>query len=169
MECIDFLYKLSEDSNWLSKRYTKEYFFEKEYVIVYLWSTSCSFCNEIIPMIREFLIENKSKLRALSVHVPLCEEDLEVARVTKIVVEEKIQDPVLLDHEHVILSTLNAKFLPSIYLFNKDHEIVSKKIGIENIDSWFSSLRDIVKDQIVQEVLKDQSIKGSGAKTSIHF
>ena len=34
MESTDFLYKLSEDSNWLSERYAKEYFIEKEYVLV---------------------------------------------------------------------------------------------------------------------------------------
>lgn len=112
-----------------------------EYTLLYFWSVSCGYCKETLPAVQSFYEEMKNQVSVYGVHVPLCEEDLDVSGVEKVILSHEIGTPILLDHQHDLFAIFQMGFLPSFVLIHTSEEIADKHIGYEHVQDWLDQQR----------------------------
>lgn len=117
---------------------------DSEHTFLYFWSVSCGYCKEILPAIQSFYEEVKNQVKVVGVYVPICEEDLDVSGIDKVILSHKIVTPTLLDHHHDLFAIFQMGFLPSFVLIHTSEDVVDKHIGYEHVQDWLAHLHSIL-------------------------
>jgi thiol-disulfide isomerase/thioredoxin len=124
------------NTSWVSEVFTRHELLNKKYLLVFVWSLSCSHCKDVALGVIRFQQHHADQLNILYLHVPLDDQDLEFSRVLQQAGEVGMHGPMLMDNEHDFLSALGSRFLPALYLFNHRGQLCSHKIGFEETDQW---------------------------------
>jgi len=94
-------------------------------VLLAFWATWCPSCVEELPLLEKFTAQNKEHLTVLALAIDGEKEK----RIRRIVNENQITLPVLLDVKEKIARTYGVKFVPAAFLINREGLIVGKIIG----------------------------------------
>ena len=94
-------------------------------VLLVFWATWCPSCVEELPLLEKFMAGNKDQLTVLTLAIDGEKEK----RIQRIVNENQITLPVLLDVKEKIARIYGVKFVPAAFLINREGLIVGKIIG----------------------------------------
>jgi len=94
-------------------------------VLLAFWATWCPSCVEELPLLEKFMAQNKDQLTVLTLAIDGEKEK----RIQRVVNENHITLPVLLDVKEKIARTYGVKFVPAAFLINREGLIVGKIIG----------------------------------------
>jgi len=94
-------------------------------VLLAFWATWCPSCVEELPLLEKFMAKNKDQITVLTLAINGEKEK----RIRRIVNENKITLPVLLDVKEKIARIYGVNFVPAAFLINREGLIVGKIIG----------------------------------------
>lgn len=119
---------------------------DAEYTILYIWSYSCGTCKKATPVLKEF--NEKFKDKGVKIFAICNHAGKEVAECWKYVDENGNQDWI---HTADPYRTSNyqdkfyVKSTPTIYILDKNKEIISKRIGAEQLDEIMTRIIEAKK------------------------
>ncbi|MDX1941431.1 MAG: thioredoxin-like domain-containing protein [Saprospiraceae bacterium] len=119
---------------------------DAEYIILYIWSYSCGTCKKATPVLKEF--NEKFKDKGVKIFAICNHAGKEVAECWKYVDENGNQDWIHTADPYRI-SNYQDKFYvkstPTIYVLDKNKEIISKRIGAEQLDEIMTRIIEAKK------------------------
>jgi thiol-disulfide isomerase/thioredoxin len=117
-------------------------------VVVSFWSQSCYLCHESAEQFAQW----RDKFSALgvafvSVHQPRSEDELNIANVTKDALEEmKLTQPVAIDNTHTIVDRFENQFVPSYYVFNREHQMRHFQAGGKGFERLEAAIERVLEE-----------------------
>ncbi|MGM9986684.1 MAG: TlpA family protein disulfide reductase [Bacillaceae bacterium] len=98
-------------------------------IFIHFWATSCQLCKNAMPNINKLRDEYEDSLQVISIHVPRCEEDLDISLVKEMIKKYDIKQITLIDNEHAIKEAFDNKCVPAYYLFDKEGKLRHYQAG----------------------------------------
>ncbi len=122
---------------------------EKKLNLVLFWSISCQICKRIIHNVQQFS-ESNENVNLIFVHMPRSEKELSVDLVKECMEVHHILQPTLIDNQHNIADLFQNRYVPSLFLFDRQNQLLYKKSGeiditeleshVKNISEWYLEL-----------------------------
>ena len=116
-------------------------------VVVSFWSKSCYLCHESAEQFAQWRDKfAKHGVAFISVHQPRSADELDVAEISKDALEEMhLTQPVAIDNDHAIVDRFANEFVPSFYIFNREHQLRHFQAGgkgLERIEAAIARVLD---------------------------
>ena len=125
-------------------------------VVVQFWSITCYICHNVVEQVNAWREKyEKQGVVFISVHQPRSESELDVTAVTNDALENmKITQPLAIDNEHTLVDRFQNQFVPSYYVFNRNHELRHFQAGDKGYDRIEAAIDRVVKEPAEHEVLR---------------
>lgn len=121
MKLRDQMPELDGGTDWLnSKALEKKDIIGRKPTLIHFWSVSCDSCKRDMPKVNTFRDAYSDKLNIIAVHMPRCENDLNLDQIRSVAKEQRISQPIIVDNEHKLTDAFRTKYVPAYFLF--DHE-----------------------------------------------
>jgi hypothetical protein len=124
-------------------KFVSLYDIEKEFTILYFWEPDCGHCKESTPKLKAFY----DKQHEYTFEIFAVCTTAEKAKWTKYIEENKLMwingwDPERRSHYDYYY---NIQSTPTVYILDKNKEIIAKKLSVEEIDNFIVNYRKFVK------------------------
>ena len=114
----------------------------KPFSIVFVWSSSCSHCESFAPLLQQLADQYPTKVQVLAYSID--KENNETEWKKNIAKRKKTQNWVdiaeISDNQSNGISNICYMGTPSLFLINKNGEIISKEININTIKNFLESI-----------------------------
>ncbi len=117
---------------------------DAEYTILYFWRHDCGHCKKSTPYMKEFY--EKFKDRGVKVVAVCTKFTDEIAPCWEYIEENEIGDWLhLVDpyHRSRFMSQYNIKTTPQLYILGRNKEIISKRIGAEQLEEVMDKIMEM--------------------------
>ncbi|KAA3621390.1 MAG: DUF5106 domain-containing protein [Bacteroidetes bacterium] len=112
---------------------------ESEYTVLYFWRFDCGHCKKSSPMLKEFY--EKFKDRNVKLVAVCSKQKDELPECWKYVDENEIQDWMHTSDPYFrSMKLYNIKSTPQIFVLDKNKEILTKKIGAEQLEEVMNKI-----------------------------
>jgi peroxiredoxin len=121
---------------------------DSEYTILYFWRYDCGHCKKSTPFMKEFY--EKFKDRGVKLVAVCVKFTKDVPDCWKYVDENEIGDWMhLVDpyHRSKFSKIYNVKTTPQLYILDKNKEIISKRIGAEQLEEVMDKIIEMNKQE----------------------
>ena len=92
-------------------------------VLIYIWSNSCQTCLKQLQSLQRELQHLQSQCDILYVHMPRSHEDFWREPIERLIKEQKWRMPVVLDEQLIITNALRVRFVPAVFLFDRELQL----------------------------------------------
>jgi peroxiredoxin len=119
---------------------------ESEYIVLYFWRFDCGHCKKSSPQMKAFYDNFKDKGVKL---VAVCTKQRdELPECWEYVEEHEIQDWMHTSDPYFrSMKLYNIKSTPQIFILDKNKEIITKKIGAEQLEEVMTRIIEMDKEQ----------------------
>ncbi len=118
---------------------------QADYIVLYFWSPSCSHCKKAVPkfykVVQEDLTDYNVEVLAICTLSGVDGKEKWVDFVNKYHLYDWINAWNPYDYSYKVTYDINTT--PQLYVLNKDHEIIAKKIDHENLAEIFKAYKEI--------------------------
>ncbi len=117
-----------------------------DYIVLYLYSPSCSHCKESVPKLRAFFDKNKS----LGVKVLMVPTEESPEEWKKFIHTYKVTDMMHgYDYAHAIpfRNQFDVYSTPTVYFLDKDKRIITRKVPTDELDGFFAFHRKKMEEE----------------------
>lgn len=122
---------------------------DAEYTILYFWRYDCGHCKKGTPHLKEFYEKYKDKDVKI---VAICAKVMdEVPKCWEYIEEQEIKDWIhLVDkyHRSKFMKVYDVKTTPQLYILDRNKEIISKRIGAEQLDEVMEDIMEMNNGKI---------------------
>ena len=104
-----------------------------DYTIAYFWDPTCGHCKKVTPKLYEWWLENRDKKKVAVYGVNTIVDQQEIFNYLKEKPMDwiKVWDPY---NQSKFRDLYDIYKSPEMYLLDKDKKIISKHIGVEDLD-----------------------------------
>jgi thiol-disulfide isomerase/thioredoxin len=113
---------------------------------VQFWAVSCHLCEENQPVLKRWRERYGPRgLRFVSIHMPRQEADTQIEAVEKAVREHGMDEPVVVDNDHVIGQRFETGGLwPAYFLFDAEGKLRSRAAGAAGLGVMESAIERLL-------------------------
>ena len=124
-------------------------------VVVSFWSKSCYMCHETAEKFAQWRDKFANHgVAFIAVHQPRAEDELDVDAVTTDAKEEmRLTQPVAIDNTHTIVDRFENQFVPSFYVFNRNHELRHFQAGGKGFERIEAAIERVMSESADEENL----------------
>ncbi len=119
-----------------------------KYIILEVWEVTCPACRKAIPELIKFN-ESYTKLNKLKNDVVffsfLSNSSGSNSEIVNFIKQNGINYPVLLDNDYYIAKNFGVRYIPSLFIIDKDGNLRYSKVGPESSSVLQAELLKIVK------------------------
>ncbi len=117
-------------------------------VFVQFWSISCYICHDVAEQTAAWREEfGKQGVAFIAVHQPRGPEELDVEKVTADALGAMgLTQPCAIDSAHAIVGAFANQFVPSYYVFDREHQLRHFQAGDKGYDRIESALRRVLEE-----------------------
>lgn len=120
MKLRDTMPELVGASMWINGETSTEQLIGKKATLIHFWSMSCNLCKEAMSHINDLRDLYQDQLHVVAVHMPRSKADLNTEEIQRIAAEEKMTQPIFVDHQHTLTAAFDNQYVPAYYLFDHD-------------------------------------------------
>ncbi len=124
---------------------------DSEFIILYFWRYDCGHCKKNTPMMKEF--HEKFKDRGVKI-VAVCTKFMdEIPDCWKYIDENGIEDWLhTIDkyHQSKFMKIYDINTTPQLYILDRNKEIISKKIGVEQLEEVMDRIIEMKQKQAAE-------------------
>jgi thiol-disulfide isomerase/thioredoxin len=124
-------------------------------VVVSFWSKSCYLCHETADQFAQWRDRfAKHGVAFVSVHQPRSEDELDVDAISKdATAEMHLTQPVAIDNTHSIVDRFENQFVPSFYVFNRNHKLRHFQAGGKGFERIEAAI-----DRVMSETADEENL-----------
>lgn len=104
---------------WLNKEVSRSDLIGEKPTLFHFWSISCQLCEETIEEVLSIFDQYKQRLNVVSVHMPLTENDKDVANIEKTASNLGISQPIFIDNDLKLSDEFENQYVPAYYIFDQ--------------------------------------------------
>ena len=119
-------------------------------LLVHFWSVSCYLCHNVAEEIAKWQAEYGPRgLEVIAVHQPRGPEELDIARVSEDAAGPMgISWPLAIDNEHTLVGRFENQFVPSYYVFDREHKLVHRQAGDRGFERLHAKIGELLGDTV---------------------
>ncbi|MCB0650494.1 MAG: redoxin domain-containing protein [Saprospiraceae bacterium] len=119
---------------------------ESEYTILYFWRYDCGHCKKSSPFMKDFY--DKYKDKGVKIVAVCTKSKDEIPECWKYVDENEIQDWIhTYDPYFRSMKLYNIKSTPQIFVLDRNKEIITKRIGAEQLEEVMDKIIEMNKEE----------------------
>ncbi len=124
-------------------------------VVVSFWSKSCYICHDTADTFAQWREKfARHGVAFVAVHQPRSEDELDVNAVSKDAKEEMhLTQPVAIDNTHTIVDRFENQFVPSFYVFNRNHKLRHFQAGGKSFERIEAAIERVMNESADEENL----------------
>ena len=125
-------------------------------VVVSFWSKSCYICHDTADTFAQWRDKfARHGVAFVAVHQPRSEDELDVDAVTKDAKDEmRLTQPVAIDNTHTIVDRFENQFVPSFYVFNRNHQLRHFQAGGKSFERVEAAIERVMNESADEENLE---------------
>ncbi|WP_332238454.1 TlpA family protein disulfide reductase [Sporolactobacillus sp. KGMB 08714] len=120
--------ELDTATHWINQKAVRNDLLGKP-SLIHFWSIGCHYCKQSMPLLNTIRDRYVGLLHVVAVHMPLSEEELNVAEVAETCTLYRISHPVLIDNTHRLADSFDNRYVPAYYLFDKEGRLLKARFG----------------------------------------
>lgn len=120
--------ELNTATHWINQKITRNDLLGRP-SLIHFWSVGCHYCRESMPLLNTIRDRYLGLLRVAAIHMPLSEEELNVADVAGACALYQMSQPVLIDNTHQLADSFGNRYVPAYYLFDKEGRLMEVHLG----------------------------------------
>jgi thiol-disulfide isomerase/thioredoxin len=123
-------------------------------VLVHFWSLSCYLCHDTAQQIAQWRDKYTAQgLAVIAIHQPRSAEELDVPKVEADALGEMaLTQPCAIDNAHTIVDRFENQFVPSFYVFNREHQLRHFQAGGQGLERLEAAIERALAEEIATPV-----------------
>src|SRR5579883_2232446 len=123
-------------------------------VVVQFWSISCHLCHESADRANAWRTAYEPQgVAFVAVHQPRSETELDADAVREDALNEMhLTQPCAIDNEHTLVERFGNQFVPSFYVFDREHQLRHFQAGDKGFERIEASIERVVQEPAQAQV-----------------